>query len=424
MVSFTTALRERFYRLSQLYPGYEEPLTQALFGLVAREHILWLSKPGRAKSEVARAIFNMFDARVFSTQINKDMMPDDLFGDAVLSRQYETGERIYNTQGGLAEAEFAYLDEFFDGTSFLRRSMLTAFNERLYERRNMGSIAIPLHSAFMTTNFMGQHAEDEAVLDRILCKAWVPGITNVVDCMRAGKTYLSNSHKRPELEKLDYEGLLDLSLFVKKPVEEGGVTISPGMQLLHMLLVEEFQRRRIEAAKIKWHTQNPNAAEEPSEEALRVPDISPRTLVKLYDMSRASAALNDRATVQAVDNRALGYGLYIIGDSSGDARLWRDLCDEFLGLSSRELKSLESFGAMGEAIGVIGSERAQTTKPELQIGGRLVSTTRVGLQGFLDSLRGSNAPVLRLAKKKLADELRSLSDRGDGLGFNLLEGWQ
>lgn len=195
-MSFNDDLRQRFYLLSQTCPGFEAVLTQALFGLVTQEHMLWYSRPGRANSTVARAIFNMFDnAPTFSKQLTKDTMPDAIFGQVVVNELMK-GNEVYNLENGIVSSVFAYLDEFFDASDFMLRSMLNVLNERIFESKDMGIVQSPLHSVIVTTNYIRQREATEAVLDRIMCKAVLPGITDLTDCMRAGQTYLGFAGKR------------------------------------------------------------------------------------------------------------------------------------------------------------------------------------------------------------------------------------
>jgi len=419
-------LRENFYELEQHFPGFQEVLIQALFALVGMEHLLWYSLPGRAKSMVARAIFGMFDgAKVLTTQLTKDMMPDDVFGDVIANELINSGRRIINLEGGIAAVEFAYLDEFMDAGDYLLRSMLNVLNEREYHgSKDMASVSAPLHTAIATTNFMRQREATEAVLDRLLCKAELAGIEELTDCMRAGQTYLGYSGKMLQLpHKLPYEGLKQLSDQVMAPLEEGGVLISPGMRLLHVVLVQEFQRLRHESAVANWHQANPDAAEEPSEEEVSVPEVTPRTLVKLHDMSRAAAVLNERDEVVPEDNRALGYGIYVVGDKSGDDELWHDLCDTFLKFNSKQRQSLEELGEIADNVGQIKAECSEVTNLQLHLGGQAIQFADLGKRKLADRLRNVDHPVLDIAKKRLDDEISELTSQSGHCKFDLLKGW-
>ena len=136
-MTFVHDLRQRVFLLGQNFPGYEDVLTQALFALLTREHMLWYSKPGRAKTQVAGSLFDLFaDAPVFRKQLTKDTMKEELFGNVVVDNFLKTGREVYNLENGVVEATFAYLDEFFDGSDFLLRALLNLLNEREFHARH------------------------------------------------------------------------------------------------------------------------------------------------------------------------------------------------------------------------------------------------------------------------------------------------
>lgn len=420
-------LRENFHELSQHFPGFDEVLIQALFALVAEEHVLWYSKPGRAKSMVARAIFSMFsDAKTLTTQLTKDMMPDDVFGDVIANELIQHGRRVVNLEGGLAEVEFAYLDEFMDAGDFLLRSMLNVLNEREYHgSKDMPTTKAPLHTAIATTNFMRQREATEAVLDRLLCKAELAGIEDLTDCMRAGQTYLGYAGKRLILPHvIPYGDLKALSDTVLAPPDQGGIAISPGMRLLHVILVQEFVRRRLATASTAWHTANPDAAEEPTMAELGIAEITPRTLVKLHDLSRSAAVLNERVEVTEDDGRALGYGMYVVGDGSGHDEIWHTMCDEFLKFSPSQLNALENLGDLADNIGQIKAERSLATGAQVTLGGQLFAFTELSAQKLRDKFsRNKTHPVIEIAKQQLGEEIDQINDRPGHTRFDLIQGW-
>lgn len=416
-------LREQVYLLGQNFPGYEDVLTQSLFALVTREHMLWYSKPGRAKTQVAGSLFGIFaNAPVFRIQLTKDTMKDELFGNVVADDFMKTGREVYNLENGIVEAVFAYLDEFFDGSDFLLRALLNLLNEREFHAKDMGVVASPLHSVIATTNFYRNREATGAVLDRFMCKAVLHGIDGVADNMRATRTYLTYTGKSVPFEPLDYQGLDELASLVEAPEEDGGIAVSPGMRLLHVLLISEFQRRRVEAATKKWHVDNPDAVEGPDELELAVPDISPRTMVKLLDFVRASAALSNRSAVVPDDIRGAVYGLVTIGDGSGDQELWSEICNEFLGLSNRQIESLEKLGVLTDQVSTLKAERSQTGTMELKIGGQVYTAMSLTGSRALDIVSRNNHPVLALAKQQLGKEISGLSGVKPAR-FDLLKGW-
>lgn len=428
-MAFVDDLRRNFYILSQNFPSTGPVLEQALFALVAREHVLWYSLPGRAKSQLSGSIFGMFTgAPTFTIQCTKDTPPESIFGNIIPKMLMENGHEVYNLEGGLVTSTFAFLDEFMDLADMVMRSTNSVLNERLFFAKDMGGeIKSPLHTAIATSNYLRQREATQAVIDRFMCKAYLRGIDGVADSMRAGNTYLDYSGKRLALPHLPYEGLAELADRAGKSEKDGGVKISDGMRLLHVLLVTEFQRRRTKAAQDAWQKEQtaPGAQQlvtdgMPSAAELGVPDISPRTLVKLHDFTRASAVLEGRNAVTQTDMRAIQYGLITIGDESGDDVIWASVCRDMLGMNERQVRNLEQLGALAAQVGQLQAERSETSGIQLRVSGQLYAASALSTQQLKQMLGGKHM-TLNMAVDAIGDDIMKLTL--PHTGFDLLKGW-
>lgn len=428
-MAFVDDLRRNFYILSQNFPSTGPVLEQALFALVAREHVLWYSLPGRAKSQLSGSIFGMFTgAPTFSIQCTKDTPPESIFGNIIPKMLMENGHEVYNLEGGLVTSTFAFLDEFMDLADMVMRSTNSVLNERLFFAKDMGGeIKSPLHTAIATSNYLRQREATQAVIDRFMCKAYLRGIDGVADSMRAGNTYLDYSGKRLALPHLPYEGLAELADRAGKSEKDGGVKISDGMRLLHVLLVTEFQRRRTKAAQDAWQKEQAAPGTQqlitdgmPTPVELGVPDISPRTLVKLHDFTRASAVLEGRNAVTQTDMRAIQYGLITIGDESGDDVIWASVCRDMLGMNERQVRNLEQLGALAAQVGQLQAERSETTGIQLRVSGQLYAASTLSTQQLKQMLGGKHM-TLNMAVDAIGDDIMKLTL--PHTGFDLLKGW-
>lgn len=428
-MAFVDDLRRNFYILSQNFPSTGPVLEQALFALVAREHVLWYSLPGRAKSQLSGSIFGMFTgAPTFSIQCTKDTPPESIFGNIIPKMLMENGHEVYNLEGGLVTSTFAFLDEFMDLADMVMRSTNSVLNERLFFAKDMGGeIKSPLHTAIATSNYLRQREATQAVIDRFMCKAYLRGIDGVADSMRAGNTYLDYSGKRLALPHLPYEGLAELADRAGKSEKDGGVKISDGMRLLHVLLVTEFQRRRTKAAQDAWQKEQmaPGAPQlvtngVPSAAELGVPDISPRTLVKLHDFTRASAVLEGRNAVTQTDMRAIQYGLITISDESGDDVVWAGVCRDMLGMNERQVRNLEQLGTLAAQVGQLQAERSESSGIELRVSGQLYAASTLSTQQLKQMLGGKH-PTLNAAVDAIGADIKKLTL--PHTGFDLLKGW-
>lgn len=424
-MTYIDDLRRNFFLLSKTFPSTEEVLVQALFALLTEEHVLWYSLPGRAKSQISSSIFGMFvGAPTFAIGCTKDTPEEKLFGNIIPAKMMAEGKEIYNLDGGLVKSTFSFLDEFMDLSDMVMRSANSVLNERVFYTKDMGHIDSPLHTAIATSNYLRVREATQAVIDRFMCKAYLRGIDGIADSMRASGTYLDYSGKRIPLKTLPYAGLRELSDLVGKSEADGGIVISNGMRLLHALMVTEFQNRRIKGAQARWQQENPtvDAAAMPSVAELGVPDISPRTLVKLYDFVRASAVLENRPEVDQGDLKAIKYGLITIGDESGDDELWADVCNDLLGLTHRQLGVLSTLGDLAADVGRLGAERSEVYKGTLAIAGTTLTTGQLTLARIKQFFPNTRHPALDLAVSMIATDIAHLSQ--PRVGFDLLKGWQ
>ena len=89
---------------------------------MAREHLLLIGAPGTAKSAIARRMAQVFDGRYFEYLMGRFTEPNEIFGPVDLRRLRE-GEVHTETCGMLPEAEFAFLDEIFLGSTAILNTL-------------------------------------------------------------------------------------------------------------------------------------------------------------------------------------------------------------------------------------------------------------------------------------------------------------
>ncbi|HEX5720992.1 MAG TPA: AAA family ATPase, partial [Thermoanaerobaculia bacterium] len=100
---------------------------------VAGEHVLVIGPPGTAKSEAVRRIARAVDARLFEYLLGRFTEPSEIFGPIDLRRLKE-GFVETETSGMLPEAELAFLDEVFKGSTAILNTLLGILNERVFRR--------------------------------------------------------------------------------------------------------------------------------------------------------------------------------------------------------------------------------------------------------------------------------------------------
>ena len=111
----------------------ESPVELIALAAVAGEHLLVIGPPGTAKSEAARRVARALGGRVFEYLLGRFTEPSEIFGPIDLRRLKE-GVVETQTAGMLPEAEIAFLDEIFLGSTAILNTLLALLNERTFRR--------------------------------------------------------------------------------------------------------------------------------------------------------------------------------------------------------------------------------------------------------------------------------------------------
>jgi MoxR-like ATPase len=138
---------------------------------VAGEHILVIGPPGTAKSEAARRIAATLGGRYFEYLLGRFTEPGEIFGpiDLVKLREGQIEARVENM---LPEADFAFLDEIFLGSTAILNTLLGVLNERTY-RRGHTVLHCPLRAAIGAANAIPSDPSLEAFADRFLLRVYL-----------------------------------------------------------------------------------------------------------------------------------------------------------------------------------------------------------------------------------------------------------
>jgi len=143
--------------------------------ILCSEHVFELGKAGLAKSMLAEAFAFIFEANFFGWQFSRHTNPDDIFG-AVDITALKAGHVKRVTDGKLAWASIAHLDEVFRGSS----AVLDTTNAVLHERKfynNGGFDPCPLITAIAAANVLPEDGL-EANYDRYLFRFHVETLTD------------------------------------------------------------------------------------------------------------------------------------------------------------------------------------------------------------------------------------------------------
>lgn len=109
--------------LSAQFVSRRALLELVMLGLLTREHVLLIGPPGTGKSATVQAMAQAVDARSFEYLIGRFTEPSELFGALDLDALRD-GQIRPVTSGMLPEAEVAFLDEIFLGSTAILNSLL------------------------------------------------------------------------------------------------------------------------------------------------------------------------------------------------------------------------------------------------------------------------------------------------------------
>ncbi|NHN30643.1 AAA family ATPase [Paenibacillus agricola] len=110
----------------------EELIRLLVLGLMANENVLLIGPPGTAKSQLARAISQIFGSgQWFDYLLTRFTTPDELFGPVSLQK-LKLDQYVRQTEGYLPASNFAFLDEIFKANSAILNALLSILNERIF----------------------------------------------------------------------------------------------------------------------------------------------------------------------------------------------------------------------------------------------------------------------------------------------------
>ena len=157
--------------LSAQFVARRPLLELIVLGLISREHVLLIGPPGTGKSAAVQSVASAIDAVTFDYLLGRFTEPSELFG-ALDLNALKDGRIEPVTQGMLPQAEVAFLDEIFLGSTAILNTLLKILNERTY-RRGQFAINTPLISCIAASNALPEDSQLAAFADRFLLTMFV-----------------------------------------------------------------------------------------------------------------------------------------------------------------------------------------------------------------------------------------------------------
>ena len=173
-----------------------EPLAELIvLAAVAQEHLLVIGPPGTAKSAVVRRVAQTLGGRYFEYLLGRFTEPSELFG-AVDLKKLREGTVETDVTGMLPEAEVAFLDEVFLGSTAILNTLLGVLNERRF-RRGHTQLDCPLRVCVGAANALPEDEALAAFADRFLLHAFVEPVPDAqLESLLAGGWRSDFEHAR------------------------------------------------------------------------------------------------------------------------------------------------------------------------------------------------------------------------------------
>ncbi|MFD5465080.1 AAA family ATPase [Kitasatospora sp. NPDC127059] len=183
--------------------GRETVAEVVALSAVAGEHLLVVGAPGTAKSEAVRRVAAQLGGRYFEYLLGRFTEPNELFGPVDLRRLRE-GRVEFETAGMLPEAEIAFLDEVFLGSTAVLNTLLGLLNERVF-RRGGTALASPLRICVGAANHLPEDPALAAFADRFLARVFVEPVVDarLEELLESGRRPAAPAHGGDLLGALD-----------------------------------------------------------------------------------------------------------------------------------------------------------------------------------------------------------------------------
>lgn len=162
---------------------------------VAGEHLLVVGPPGTAKSEAVRRVAQALGGHYFEYLLGRFTEPSEIFGPVDL-RKLKEGVVETETTGMLPEAEIAFLDEVFLGSTAILNTLLALLNERTF-RRGHSRMSCPLRICVAASNVIPEDESLAAFADRFLTRIFLEPIPDpqLEDLLEGGWRLLGSEPK-------------------------------------------------------------------------------------------------------------------------------------------------------------------------------------------------------------------------------------
>ena len=274
----------------------DKELKQLMYAMLTGEHLFLQGEAGTGKSMLARHAFLLVEnAKIFSIQMSEATLSEHLFGAYDMLTWKDKGVLMRDITNSIIEADFAFIDEIFDGREDILRTLLGVLNERkFFEGRQQENAN--LHTAVATANYQTINEKTIPILDRFLFKAIVKPLKNKSNRLKMYEQHLNKEGKLTDYEIKPILTIGQLKEFTNK-LYNNQIEISSDILEVYDELIQEYTKE-INTKRKKF--------------------VSARTSNKLLDIVKAATLLDNRTKAEFNDLYEIKYGLCTINDDQDE----------------------------------------------------------------------------------------------------------
>jgi len=337
-------------------------IKQLMYALFTREHILLMGPAGTAKSQLAVNAFSAIKkAETFQIHLTKQTTEEYVFGPLNIV-ELKKGKLVHNTKGSILTADFAFLDEFFDASDVLLRSLLGVLNERVWLKGSQRVDAV-LHTAILTSNYQRESKLMQAILDRIIFKADVNPSTAKGKRIKIYR----NALKQPNFKVPEAITLKQLKDFTKKVETPNTVKFPRNILTIYDELLTNFIK---ESKKY----------------------ISPRTANKALKVLKVAALLDNRDKVEYKDLEELRY-VFCVLNRKIEEGIFDAVYEKFVGKAEEEMVILKDLKEVENKV-------AKTPKNFNGLSDKEFIGKMRELNEYIHLLESMDSPTTKTSKKR------------------------
>jgi MoxR-like ATPase len=356
-IDSAVALRAVIRQASRGLVDREVLVDLIVLAAVAGEHVLVVGPPGTAKSEAARRVARALGGSYFEYLLGRFTEPSEIFGAVDLAKLRE-GLVETDTTNMLPEAEIAFLDELFQGSTAILNTLLGILNERVFLRGHT-RVRCPLRLCLGASNALPSDPSLAAFADRFLLRVFVEPISD---------------HMLEELLTAGWK------LSVTEDAERPAAS---------MAMLDELARR---ARAVDLDHLVPRISEAVRRLRARGLHLSDRRVVRSQRLMAAAAALDGRGRASAADLWPL---VYVVPTAEEQAAAREVLAPVLAEGDNGVLAAAAEEATQGP---VVRSRRLTAAAEELLAGGGRDGAWRLRVEALLREIDASFAAAERPAE--------------------------